>query len=36
MVREGTLLFAVCNGVLINFYTPYVKKLFEKLKGSRK
>ena len=31
MIREGTLIFAVCNGTLINFYTPYVTKLFAKL-----
>ena len=34
MVREGTLIFALLNGFLINFYTPYVLKsisAFEKL-----
>ncbi len=28
VVREGTLIFAVANGVLINFFQPYVEKLF--------
>lgn len=28
VVREGTLIFAVANGMLINFFQPYVAKLF--------
>ncbi len=28
IVREGTLIFALCNGVLINFFTPYAERLF--------
>ena len=28
VVREGTLIFAVANGLLINFFQPYVEKLF--------
>ena len=28
VVREGTLIFAVANGTLINLFQPYVEKLF--------
>ncbi len=28
IVREGTLIFAVCNGILINLFQPRVEKLF--------
>ena len=30
VVREGTVIFAVANGLLINFFQPYVEKLFGK------
>lgn len=28
IVREGTLIFALANGLLINLFTPFVEKLF--------
>ena len=28
IVREGTVIFAVANGVLINLFLPHVEKLF--------
>ena len=28
IVREGTLIFAVCNGMLINFFQPKIERLF--------
>ena len=28
VVREGTLIFAVANGMLINFFQPFVEKFF--------
>ena len=28
VVREGTVIFAVANGMLINFFQPYVAKIF--------
>ena len=28
MVREGTILFMLCNGVLINFFQPRLERLF--------
>lgn len=31
IVREGTLLFALVNGNLINLFTPYVNKIYKKL-----
>ena len=34
MVREGTLIFALLNGVLINFYTPFVKKILAVIEHS--
>ena len=39
IVREGTVIFAVANGVLINLFLPYVEKLFtavENLCGVKK
>ena len=31
VVREGTVIFAVANGMLINFFQPFVEKLFAKI-----
>ena len=31
IVREGTVIFAVCNGLLINLFQPRVEKIFENL-----
>lgn len=31
IVREGTLIFAVCNGMLINFFQPKIERLFGRL-----
>ena len=31
IIREGTLIFALCNGPLINFYTPHVQRLYFKI-----
>lgn len=31
IIREGTLIFAVCNGLLINLFQPRVEKIFRKL-----
>ncbi len=28
IVREGTVIFAVCNGLLINFFQPKIEKIF--------
>ena len=39
IVREGTVIFAAANGVLINLFLPYTEKLFaatEKLCGVSK
>ena len=34
VVREGTLIFAVVNGMLINFFQPCVEKLFTKAEAA--
>ncbi len=34
MVREGTLIFAVCNGLLINLFLPRVEPLFRRLEAA--
>ena len=34
VVREGTLIFAVANGLLINLFTPFVEKLFGKVENN--
>jgi len=31
IVREGTLIFSVCNGILINLFQPPTEKLFQRL-----
>jgi uncharacterized membrane protein YczE len=39
IVREGTVIFAAANGVLINLFLPHIEKLFtavEKLCGVKK
>lgn len=33
IVREGTLIFAVCNGMLINLFMPRIQKIFIRLDG---
>ncbi len=33
MVREGTLIFAVCNGMLINLFLPRVEKVFRMMEA---
>ncbi len=31
IVREGTIIFAVCNGLLINLFQPRIERLFRRL-----
>ena len=31
IVREGTVIFAVCNGILINFFQPKIERIFRKI-----
>lgn len=35
IVREGTLLFALCNGNLINLFQPRAEQLFDRLEAHR-